>query len=150
MAERQIGHRKSSFFSFSRAFLSSNDVPVLLLKQPIFPPNVLVWFISNTYDFSSAPLENVNWKVVVLLNCIFSITTSFQQKAYLKKLWRSLKMDIKTASGFYHVLRILRPSSHFYWTRSPTHSSGQFLVSLVVFLGDEELIFLLLYIAMIS
>ena len=59
-------------------------------------------------------------------------------------------MDIEMASGFYHVLRILRPSSRFYWTLSPTHSSGQFLLSLVVFLGDEELIFLLLYVTMIS
>ena len=35
-------------------------------------------------------------------------------KASLKKLSRSLKMDIKMASGFYHVLRILRPSWQFY------------------------------------
>ena len=49
-----------------------------LIVIDIFPQNVLVQFISNTQDFSSAPLENVNWKVVVLRNCIFSITTTFQ------------------------------------------------------------------------
>ena len=49
-----------------------------LVVIDIFPLNVLVRFISNTQDFSSAPLENVNLKVVVLLNCIFSITTTFQ------------------------------------------------------------------------
>ena len=61
-------------------------------------------------------------------------------------------MDIKVASGFYHVLRILGPPLSTPSTPifSPTHSSGQFLVSLVVFLGDEELIFLLLYVTMIS
>ena len=59
-------------------------------------------------------------------------------------------MDNKMASGFYQVLRIFRPSSHFYWIRSPTQSSGQFLVSLVVFLGDEELIIILKYVTMIS
>ena len=36
---------------------TQNFSPVVI---DIFPPNVLVGFISNTQDFSSAPLENVN------------------------------------------------------------------------------------------
>ena len=60
-----------------------NFSPVVI---DIFPPNVLVRFISNTQDFSSTPLKNVNWKVVVLVNWIFSITTTFQSKACLKNL----------------------------------------------------------------
>ena len=74
-------------YTFQIAFVHS-DLTSLQCKESmqnfslvvidIFPQNVLVQFISNTQDFSSAPLENVNWKVVVLLNCIFSITTTFQ------------------------------------------------------------------------
>ena len=44
--------KRSTFAHFTR-FQSSNFTS-------IFPPNLLVRFISNTQDFSSAPLENVD------------------------------------------------------------------------------------------
>ena len=54
-------------------------------------------------------------------------------------------MDIKMASVFFHALRILTPSLQFY-----SHFYFFYFYSLVVFLGNEELIFLLLYATMIS
>ena len=53
------------------------------------------------------------------------------------------------ASGYYLVLRILKPSSQFINSLTD-HYFGQFLVRLAVFLGDDELIFLLLFETKIS
>ena len=70
-------------YPFQLAFVHS-DLTSLQCKEfmqnfspvaiDIFPPNVLVRFISNTQDFSSPPLENVNWKVVVLLRDLSEIS----------------------------------------------------------------------------
>ena len=58
----------------------------------------------------------------------------------LKNIWPSLKIKL-TWLRVLSCLRILKPSSHFYWTHSGTeHYFGQFLVRLVVFLSDDELI----------
>ena len=48
MAERQIEHRKSSF---SRAFPSSTDVPVLLQNQPIYSNLSLFFFFAFSLPF---------------------------------------------------------------------------------------------------
>ena len=108
-------------YPFQLAFVHS-DLTSLQCKESmqnfspvaidIFPPNVLVRFISNTQDFSSAPLEHVNWKLVVLLNCIFLITTTFQWKAYLKSYNDHWKWTFKWLHcfsmlwGFWDHLRI--------------------------------------------
>ena len=97
MAERQIGHRKSSLV-LPRAFPSSNDVPVLLLNQPnpLSKGNVtLIWhwnviglgktnlswksldlpetnpssFPSQSWKYSTAPLNNKRTDVHWVLHC---------------------------------------------------------------------------------
>ena len=100
-----------------------------------------------------SPLIDIGLKFVKITrkcisNLIFSIVVGkfriprLQCKVWLKELLTITENKIKMASGVLPCLRILKPSSHFYWTHYGTdHYFGQFLVRLVVFLTDDELIF---------
>ena len=97
-----------------------------------------VYFLSNTQDFVFAPLENIstNEKEGFSLTCRLSTSVSptLQWKVWLKEVLIITENNFKMATGYYLVLRILKPSSQFYWTHSPTTFSVNFWLGSLFFL----------------
>ena len=111
-----------------------------------------IFFFSRTQDFAFASLEKMSTKTrVSVLLAGFQQVLTLQWKVWLKEVLTITENNIKMASGYLYtwfkdfesVFAFLLNS--LIWTHLITdHYFGQFLVRLVVFLSDNELISLLL------
>ena len=112
-----------------------------------------VFFFSNTEDFAFASVEKMSTKMTGFsLTCRLSTSTYINSSGRygLKKFYPSLKITLKRLQDF-TLFKDFETIFEFNLLNSVTdHYFGQILIRIIVFLSDDELIFLLLFETMIS